>query len=167
MNYSVNEIRKFLDQISDEDFRKRVAEAGVIIITKDMFTPEEWDNIKPTTESDDEIERKVSSLLRDMGFKTNLKGYYYIPKAVSIICKSTIPCDVSMTKTVYPMVSKAFGTTNSRVERAMRHSLECAFETGEKELIDKVFSCSVSPLKGKPTNSEFLFRLAEYISEEE
>ena len=70
----------------------------------------------------------------------------------------------AVTKTLYPAVAKRFNTTPSRVERAIRHAIEVAWDRGDLETLQKYFGYTVSNVKGKPTNSEFIAMIADRIS---
>ena len=70
----------------------------------------------------------------------------------------------SFAKVLYPAVAKKFGTTASRVERAIRHAIEVAWDRGDLETLQKYFGYTVSNAKGKPTNSEFIAMIADRIS---
>ena len=97
-----------------------------------------------------DLERKMVLL----GFRENVSGTAMIRKAVEVWHPG-----MSMTKELYPYIAKEFGTTASRVERAMRHAIETAFERGSIETIQRLFGYTLSPEKGKPSNSEFIARM--------
>jgi two-component system response regulator (stage 0 sporulation protein A) len=69
----------------------------------------------------------------------------------------------AVTKVLYPTIAKQFGTTPSRVERAIRHAIEVAWDRGDLETLQKYFSYTISNLKGKPTNSEFVAMIADRL----
>jgi two-component system response regulator (stage 0 sporulation protein A) len=69
----------------------------------------------------------------------------------------------AVTKVLYPEVARKFGTTPSRVERAIRHAIEVAWDRGDVEVLQKFFGYTVSGLKGKPTNSEFIAMIADRL----
>lgn len=73
-------------------------------------------------------------------------------------------CRATVTKVLYPEVAKKFGTTPSRVERAIRHAIEVAWDRGDIEVLQKFFGYTVSNIKGKPTNSEFIAMIADCLS---
>ena len=70
----------------------------------------------------------------------------------------------AVTKVLYPTVAKKFDTTPSRVERAIRHAIEVAWDRGDIETLQKFFGYTVSNIKGKPTNSEFIAMIADCLS---
>ena len=69
----------------------------------------------------------------------------------------------AVTKVLYPEVAKKFNTTSSRVERAIRHAIEVAWDRGDLEVLQKYFGYTVSNIKGKPTNSEFIAMIADRL----
>lgn len=106
--------------------------------------------------------KDVKTALLEIGVPDHLLGYKYISHAVAhIIEHGDHYADI--TKVLYPDVAKEFGTTSSRVERAIRHSIEVAWDRIPMEVSMKYFGNTISGLKGKPTNCEFLVRLANYL----
>lgn len=110
-------------------------------------------------------EKIIAQQLRLMGVKPALDGYTYLKVAIK---KSY--CDASyrrsITKRMYIEIAKEFGTTPSKVERAMRTAIEVAWSMGNEDLQCKVFGYTISVDKGKPTNGEFIAAMAEYLHEE-
>lgn len=107
-------------------------------------------------------EREVYGKMAWMGFRENLMGTPMLRAAIKLWEPG-----VSITKEIYPAVAKQFGTTPSRVERAMRHAIESAWERGDYHTIESVFGGSVSADKGKPTNGDFIARMAVYFGFED
>lgn len=107
-------------------------------------------------------ERMVKKLLKEMGVPVNIKGYRYICNAVVCLSKEK---EMKISLGLYPKVAKEFGTTGSRVERAIRHAVERTFETGSYEVLDEIFGETVRNNKGKVTNSEFLYTCVEYLED--
>lgn len=119
---------------------------------------------KPTYHAVDEkfLRKEVTKLLHTLGMPTHVLGYEYSREAILIaLGNNAILRD--MTKGLYPAVAQAFNTTPSRVERAIRHAVELAWDRGDLDTIQKFFGFTVSYKKGKPTNSEFLSALADYL----
>lgn len=118
------------------------------------------------TESDSTLreidERMVKKLLKELGVPVNIKGYRYICNAVVCLSKEK---EMKISLGLYPKVAKEFGTTGSRVERAIRHAVERTFETGSYEMLDEIFGETVRNNKGKVTNSEFLYTCVEYLED--
>ena len=93
----------------------------------------------------------------------HIKGYQYLREAI-ILTINDMDIINSVTKVLYPTVAKKFGTTPSRVERAIRHAIEVAWDRGDLETLQKFFGYTVSNVKGKPTNSEFIAMIADCLS---
>lgn len=110
----------------------------------------------------DEIPDCVSEELIKMGVPMNIKGFNYLGTAITMLIKDPMLVD-SMTKSLYPEVAKAYCTTAQRVERSMRHAVEVAFERGDEDYLDRLFSSTVSSYKGKVTNSEFIARVSRKL----
>ena len=112
----------------------------------------------------DNIKIKVSNYLKNLGISTNLKGYHYLREAIIMMCLSQKKISsFSTTKEIYPYVSKKFGVKPAQAERCIRHAIENCFMKGNKKEIDRLFKSSYSPEKGKATNSEFLYTIADDI----
>ena len=118
------------------------------------------------TESDSTLreidERMVKKLLKELGVPVNIKGYRYICNAIVCLSKEK---EMKISLGLYPKVAKEFGTTGSRVERAIRHAVERTFERGNYDVINEVFGSKVSATKGKLTNSEFMYACIEYLED--
>ena len=108
------------------------------------------------------IRKDIDSLMREIGFPANLKGYNCICKALEI-CLVEDEYLHNITKMLYPRIAEEFNTTSSKVERAIRHSIEVAWRRGNVEYIDKIFGYSISPSKAKPSNGEFLATCVEFL----
>ena len=109
-------------------------------------------------------EQQVADLLIQIGVPAHLKGYKYIRCAVGLIVEDHNYLDGGVTKMLYPEVAKRFSTTASRVERGIRHAIEVAWNRADFDVIQDLFGYTVNPLKGKPTNSEFIAMLADIIT---
>ena len=118
--------------------------------------------IKEETDSR-ELERQVTAIIHEIGVPAHIKGYQYLREAIGL---AVADMDIinAVTKVLYPTVAKKFNTTSSRVERAIRHAIEVAWDRGDLETLQKYFGYTVSNAKGKPTNSEFIAMIADRIS---
>lgn len=112
---------------------------------------------------DPELCGVVSNVLRTVGVPANIKGYYYLRYAIATVVGDFEVIN-SVTKVLYPEVAKRYKTTASRVERAIRHAIEVAWERGDIDVQQKLFGYSVSSYKGKPTNSEFIAQIADALA---
>ena len=108
------------------------------------------------------LERTVTSIIHEIGVPAHIKGYQYLREAIMIAVED-IEVINAVTKILYPEVAKRFGTTASRVERAIRHAIEVAWDRGDLETLQKYFGYTVSNAKGKPTNSEFIAMIADRL----
>ena len=108
------------------------------------------------------IETLVTNIIHEIGVPAHIKGYQYLREAI-IIAVNDMDVINAITKVLYPEVAKAFGTTPSRVERAIRHAIEVAWDRGDLDTLQKFFGYTVSNTKGKPTNSEFIALIADKL----
>ena len=106
--------------------------------------------------------QKISNILKEMGIPASLLGYGYLRYAIDI-SMNDFSNVLYMTYKLYPEVAKKFGVTASRVERAMRHSIEVAWERGNYDLQCKLFGYSIDPKRGRPTNAEFIGTICDYL----
>ena len=109
------------------------------------------------------IETMVTSIIHEIGVPAHIKGYQYLREAI-IIAVNDMDVINAITKVLYPQVAKTFQTTPSRVERAIRHAIEVAWDRGDLDTLQRFFGYTVSNTKGKPTNSEFIALIADKLS---
>ena len=112
---------------------------------------------------EDNLEAVVTEVIHEIGVPAHIKGYQYLREAI-ILTINDMDIINSVTKILYPTVAKRFCTTPSRVERAIRHAIEVAWDRGDIETLQKFFGYTVSNVKGKPTNSEFIAMIADCLS---
>ncbi|MCI9402631.1 MAG: sporulation transcription factor Spo0A [Oscillospiraceae bacterium] len=108
------------------------------------------------------LETTITSIIHEIGVPAHIKGYQYLREAIMIAVEDMDVIN-AVTKVLYPEVAKRFGTTASRVERAIRHAIEVAWDRGDLETLQKYFGYTVSNAKGKPTNSEFIAMIADRL----
>ena len=108
------------------------------------------------------IETTATSIIHEIGVPAHIKGYQYLREAI-IIAVNDMDVINAITKVLYPQVAKTFGTTPSRVERAIRHAIEVAWDRGDLDTLQRFFGYTVSNTKGKPTNSEFIALIADKL----
>ena len=108
------------------------------------------------------IESLVTSIIHEIGVPAHIKGYQYLREAI-IIAVNDMDVINAITKVLYPHVAKTFQTTPSRVERAIRHAIEVAWDRGDLDTLQRFFGYTVSNTKGKPTNSEFIALIADKL----
>ena len=109
------------------------------------------------------IETMVTGIIHEIGVPAHIKGYQYLREAI-IIAVNDMDVINAITKVLYPQVAKTYGTTPSRVERAIRHAIEVAWDRGDLDTLQRFFGYTVSNTKGKPTNSEFIALIADKLS---
>lgn len=108
------------------------------------------------------LENEITEILHEVGIPAHIKGYMYLRTA---ILKTYYNIDIlgQVTKVLYPEIARKYNTTSSRVERAIRHAIEVAWNRGNTEAIDDIFGYTVSAVKSKPTNSEFIAMIADKL----
>ena len=109
-----------------------------------------------------QLESMVTAIIHEIGVPAHIKGYQYLREAI-IITVGNMEVINAVTKVLYPEVAERFSTTPSRVERAIRHAIEVAWDRGDLETLQKYFGYTVNSAKGKPTNSEFIAMIADRL----
>lgn len=119
---------------------------------------------EPTYHAVDEnfLRKEITKLIHTLGMPAHVLGYEYTREAI-LLALGNKEMLRSITKELYPAIAQTFNTTPSRVERAIRHAVELAWDRGDLDTIQKFFGFTVSSKKGKPTNSEFLSALADHL----
>ena len=113
-------------------------------------------------QSSKSIELKVTEILHQIGVPAHIKGYHYLRR--SIIMSVENPNIINaVTKQLYPSVAKEFSTTSSRVERAIRHAIEVAWDRGDVDVLNSYFGYTIHNGRGKPTNSEFIAMISDKL----
>ena len=110
-----------------------------------------------------ELKNMVTAIIHEIGVPAHIKGYQYLREAIMIAVEDMDVIN-AVTKVLYPEVAKRFSTTPSRVERAIRHAIEVAWDRGDLETLQRFFGYTVSNSKGKPTNSEFIAMIADRLT---
>jgi two-component system response regulator (stage 0 sporulation protein A) len=128
-------------------------------------------NSKQQTESDGktgevsatpDIEAQVTRIIHQIGVPAHIKGYQYLRTAILLTVKDSDIIN-SVTKVLYPSVAKKYQTTTSRVERAIRHAIEVAWDRGDVDTLNSYFGYTIQNNRGKPTNSEFIAMIADNL----
>ena len=117
----------------------------------------------PQVRSEQSLEAIVTEVIHEIGVPAHIKGYQYLREAI-ILTINDMEVINAVTKILYPAVAKRFNTTPSRVERAIRHAIEVAWDRGDLDTLQKFFGYTISNIKGKPTNSEFIAMIADCLS---
>ena len=108
------------------------------------------------------LKNLVTNVIHEIGVPAHIKGYQYLREAIMLTVEDMDVIN-AVTKVLYPAVAARFETTPSRVERAIRHAIEVAWDRGDLETLQKYFGYTVSNTKGKPTNSEFIAMIADRL----
>ena len=108
------------------------------------------------------LEVRVTEVIHQVGVPAHIKGYQYLREAIMMAVED-MDAVGAITKVLYPSIAKKFKTTSSRVERAIRHAIEVAWDRGDIETLQSYFGYTVSGVKGKPTNSEFISMIADRL----
>ncbi len=109
-----------------------------------------------------DLEIEITNIIHEVGVPAHIKGYQYIRQAITMVVED-MELLGAVTKELYPAIAKKNNTTPSRVERAIRHAIEVAWNRGKLETINKLFGYTVHNDKGKPTNSEFIAIIADKL----
>ncbi len=109
-----------------------------------------------------ELERRITSVISEIGIPAHIKGYQYLRNAIMMSIESPDAIN-AVTKIIYPTIAKSYETSPSRVERAIRHAIEVAWSRGNIDTLDSLFGYTVDDSRGKPTNSEFIAIVADFI----
>ena len=109
-----------------------------------------------------DIESQVTQIIHQIGVPAHIKGYQYLRTAILLTVQDNDIIN-SVTKVLYPSVAKKYATTTSRVERAIRHAIEVAWDRGDVDTLNSYFGYTIQQGRGKPTNSEFIAMIADNL----
>lgn len=121
-----------------------------------------WKNTGSHERNENDLEVVVSEIMHQIGVPAHIKGYQYLREAIILSINNTEMMG-SVTKLLYPTVAKTFKTTSSRVERAIRHAIEVAWDRGDVDVLSSYFGYTIQSSRGKPTNSEFIAMIADKL----
>ena len=114
------------------------------------------------TDAIPDIETQVTKIIHQIGVPAHIKGYQYLRTAILLTIQDSDIIN-SVTKVLYPSVAKKYATTTSRVERAIRHAIEVAWDRGDVDTLNSYFGYTIQNNRGKPTNSEFIAMIADNL----
>lgn len=109
-----------------------------------------------------DLERYITQIMLDMGIPAHLKGYHYLREAI-LISERDMNTVTSVTKLLYPSIAKRYHTTDQKVERAIRNAIEVSWRRGNTQTFEELFGYSANSGRQRPTNSEYICRLADKI----
>lgn len=148
-----------IDNFMLKPFNETVLVSKIVEATKTKTDIEE-ERYKSQVELDLEI--RVTQMIHDIGVPAHIKGYHYLREAITMVIEDMTLLS-AITKILYPSIAKSFQTTSSRVERAIRHAIEVAWDRGDIDTLQNIFGYTISTEKGKPTNSEFISIVADRL----
>lgn len=107
-------------------------------------------------------EKYVTKIILEIGVPAHLKGYHYLRKAI-LLSEDSMSALSSVTKKLYPAIAEEFETSEQKVERAIRNAIEVSWSRGDAGTIEELFGYSAASGKARPTNSEYIARIADKI----
>lgn len=136
-------------------------QAGTALITKE--TKQKYIELSESeSKKEENLEALVTNIIHEVGVPAHIKGYQYLREAIMMVVND-IDVINQITKSLYPKIAIKYGTTPSRVERAIRHAIEVAWGRGQQDAVESIFGYTISAAKGKPTNSEFIAMIADKL----
>ena len=163
-----------LTSYNTQDMIRKVSELGINYFILKPFELEDLENrITEVAEGmkfggkeldvyHNNLQVAITKTLHELGVPSHIKGYQYIRESITLVYENPEMIG-GITKELYPEVAKKFGTTVSRVERAIRHAIEVSWNRGNWQLMEEIFGHSVDIDKAKPTNSEFIVTVADKL----
>ena len=127
-----------------------------------LYSWKDMGSTKSNSNNETNIEVTISEIMHQIGVPAHIKGYQYLREAIKRSVNDPEMLN-SVTKILYPTVAKAFSTTPSRVERAIRHAIEVAWDRGDVDVLSSYFGYTIQCERGKPTNSEFIAMIADKL----
>lgn len=165
-----------MSSMSSQDFEEQMIKSGVDYyfikpvspqsVAKRIVRLASWKAEKNkrsvSTLSESDMDIVISDIMRQIGVPAHIKGYQYLRTAIKL-CVNDNDMLGSVTKILYPTVAKMYNTTASRVERAIRHAIEVAWDRGDVDVLSSYFGYTIQSQRGKPTNSEFIAMIADKL----
>ena len=111
---------------------------------------------------DHELEVTITEILHQIGVPAHIKGYHYLRDSITMAVNRPDIIN-AVTKELYPSVAQKYETTSSRVERAIRHAIEVAWDRGDVDVLNSYFGYTIHNSRGKPTNSEFIAMISDRL----
>ena len=163
-----------LSSVDNEGFEQRIMNAGADFyfikpvepssVAKRVQSLADWkkENSKKVGFVERDTEVVISDIMRQIGVPAHIKGYQYLRTAIDLSINDAEMLE-GVTKLLYPTIAKMYSTTSSRVERAIRHAIEVAWNRGDVDVLSSYFGYTIQSDRGKPTNSEFIAMIADRI----
>lgn len=137
-------------------------DCGVLAERIKSFCVNSLSNTAANSQPSTNLEVVITDIIHQIGVPAHIKGYHYLREAI-MMAVNDIDIMNSVTKCLYPSVAKNHSTTSSRVERAIRHAIEVAWDRGDVDVLNSYFGYTIHSGKGKPTNSEFIALIADKL----
>ncbi len=134
----------------------------ILSLSESRLAPQSADESSDKEENGKDIETQVTRIIHQIGVPAHIKGYQYLRTAILLTVRDSEMIN-SVTKILYPSVAKKYATTTSRVERAIRHAIEVAWDRGDVDTLNSYFGYTIQNNRGKPTNSEFIAMIADNL----
>lgn len=161
-----------LSGVDNPKFEKEILSAGadyyflkpfdIEIMAQRLTQMKDWSSRSSEGQNGANLEIVISDIMHQIGVPAHIKGYQYLRHAIILSVESPESMS-SVTKVLYPAVAKKFATTPSRVERAIRHAIEVAWDRGDVDVLSSYFGYTIQSSRGKPTNSEFIAMIADKL----
>ncbi len=160
--------------IDNPNFEREITKSGVDyfflkpidpqVVAERIIQLSSWHGVSSphTPEIQENINIVVTDILHQIGVPAHIKGYQYVREAIILTVENPEMLN-SVTKILYPTVAKRFKSTSSRVERAIRHAIEVAWDRGDVDVLNSYFGYTIQSQRGKPTNSEFVAMISDKI----
>ena len=172
-----------ISKFENQALKKELAELGALCLITKPINPSELvanivhlyskrkrsldkdanlNNYSENMQNHKSIELQVTEILHQIGVPAHIKGYHYLRAAIITAIQHPEIIN-AVTKQLYPSVAKEFSTTSSRVERAIRHAIEVAWDRGDMDILNSYFGYTIHTSRGKPTNSEFIAMISDKL----
>ena len=158
--------------VDNPKFEKEILSSGadyyflkpfdIEVMAQRLMQMREWSNSGAESKPGSNIEIVISDIMHQIGVPAHIKGYQYLRYAIILSIENPDMIS-SVTKVLYPEIAKKFSTTASRVERAIRHAIEVAWDRGDVDVLSSYFGYTIQSSRGKPTNSEFIAMIADKL----
>jgi two-component system response regulator (stage 0 sporulation protein A) len=158
-----------LSNFTSPTLEREVLSSGAAYLAVQPFNPEELafrihqllklEEPAPIYES---LEIQVTEILHQIGVPAHIKGYHYLRDSILMAIEDPDIIN-AVTKQLYPGVARRYNTTPSRVERAIRHAIEVAWDRGDVDILNSYFGYTIHNTRGKPTNSEFIAMISDRL----
>lgn len=149
-------VSKALDMGVDYFMIKPVESSNLVRRIREIYETSR----KTSNSTSKELEEKITNIFLTVGIPAHIKGYQFLREAIKMAVKDPHIIN-SITKRLYPGIAEIYDTTASKVERAIRHAIEVAWNKGKIENINDVFGLRVYDTHEKPTNGEFIALVAD------